>query len=75
MNSPLERYLEPRQAQGRPPSDYENALADAIEEAFAEGIWDLPALVERLNRIGVRTPDGNAWTAARFEQEIGRFGA
>ena len=50
-------------------------LADAVEAAFAAGIWDLPGLVARLNADGVRTPDGQEWTEARYAAEMQRLGA
>lgn len=67
-------YLVARQAQTAAPTDYENLLADAIEAAFADGVWELPALVARLNADGVRAPDGTAWTEARYRIEIKRLG-
>lgn len=70
-----EPWLEPRQVQTRPPTAYENLLADAIEAAFAAGIRELPQLVARLNDEGVRAPDGQPWTESRFEAEIKRLGA
>ncbi len=36
-----EPYMNPRQAQKRAPTSYENELGDALEAAFAEGIWEL----------------------------------
>ena len=60
-------YLEPRQAQRRPPTDYENLLGDALEAAFAAGAWELEALVARLNADGIRTPEGRAWTAPELD--------
>lgn len=69
-----EPHLNPRQAQQRPPTAYENLLADALEAAFAAGAWDLPAVAERLNADGVRTPDGQAWTASGLETELKRLG-
>ena len=68
-------YLEPRQAQTRAPTDWENLLADAIERAFADGVWDLDALLARLNAEGVHAQDGSAWTSARFQAEMARLGA
>jgi hypothetical protein len=59
--------MNPRQAQRRPPSDYENLLGDALEAAFAAGAWELDALIARLNADGIRTPDGREWTVANFE--------
>lgn len=55
-------YVNPRQAQRRAPTEYENLLGDALEAAFAAGAWELSALVERLNAAGLRTPQGGAWT-------------
>jgi hypothetical protein len=63
----------PRQAQRRAPSDYENLLGDALEAAFAAGAWELDALVAKLNADGIRTPDGHEWSAANFEQIISRL--
>ena len=67
-------YLAPCQAQTAAPTDYENLLADAIEAAFADGAWDLPALIARLNADGLRAPDGTVWTEARFRVEMQRLG-
>lgn len=67
-------YMEPRQAQQRPPTDYENLLGDALEAAFAAGAWELDELVARLNADGVLTPDGQAWTPERFEAVLARLG-
>ena len=63
-------YVNPRQAQRRAPSDYENRLGDALEAAFAAGTWELDALVARLNAAGVRTPDGGEWTTSNFESIV-----
>ena len=63
-------YLEPRQAQRRPPTDYENRLGDALEAAFSEGVTELPALVARLNAAGMRTPHGDLWTEHNLEPTL-----
>ena len=63
-------YVNPRQAQRRAPTDYENRLGDALEAAFAAGAWELEALVARLNADGIRTPDGREWTPANFESIV-----
>ena len=68
-------YHEPNQIQDRAPTDYENLLADAIEAAFAAGVWELDALVARLNAEGVRMADGTPWTVESFEAEIARLAA
>lgn len=67
-------YLNPRQAQRRPPTDYENLLGDALEAAFAAGAWELDALVARLNADGIRTPTGTQWTVETFEKIINELG-
>jgi hypothetical protein len=63
-------YVNPRQAQRRAPTDYENRLGDALEAAFAAGAWELEALVARLNADGICTPDGREWTTANFESIV-----
>jgi hypothetical protein len=65
-----EPYVNPRQAQRRPPTDYENLLGDALEAAFAAGAWELDQLVARLNADGIRTPEGREWTVDTFESTI-----
>ena len=39
-----------RQSASRAPTDYEYQLGDAIEAAFTDGAWELPALVARLGQ-------------------------
>ncbi len=58
-----------------PPTAYENSLGDAIEAAFGQGLHTLDALVNHLNAQGLLAPDGQAWTATAFEQEMARLGA
>ena len=57
-----------------PPTDYENALADALEQVFAAGAETLAEVLEKLHALGSRGPDGAAWTAASFEKEMQRLG-
>ena len=59
-------YAEWRQSAMRAPTDYEIQLGDAIEAAFTDGAWELPALVARLNADCIRTPEGTEWSDARF---------
>ena len=61
-----DRYLEPRQSSARPPTDFENRLADAIEAAYAAGVHDLDGLVARLVADGPPPPTGERWTADGF---------
>lgn len=65
-----DRYLQPKQAQRRPPTNYEDLLGDAIERVFASGVQDLAGLVEGLNRQGVTTRAGLAWTEQNYGPEI-----
>ena len=76
MNRPLE---EPKdiiwqQRRDRTPSDYENAMGDALEKIFDEGIEDLDGIVQRLNELDVASSDGAPWTAASFQKEIAKLG-
>lgn len=61
------------QTRPAPPSDYENALGDALVACFDDGVSELDALIERLNAMGVRAPDGAAWNADSFQAEIARL--
>lgn len=61
-----DRYLQPRQAQRRRPTLYEDLLGDAIERTFAAGVHDLAGLVESLNRQGTTAPSGEPWTEASY---------
>ncbi|MFT3777273.1 MAG: hypothetical protein QM772_03160 [Ottowia sp.] len=61
-----DRYLQPKQAQRRRPTLYEDLLGDAIERTFAAGVHDLAGLVESLNRQGTTTPSGEPWTEANY---------
>jgi hypothetical protein len=63
------------QTRSRPPSEYENRLGDALEQVFALGATELPDVVKKLNEMGMATPDGAAWTEARFEAEMAKLGA
>ena len=57
------------------PSDYENALGDALERVFADGAQSVEEVVAGLNAQTFRTADGTAWTVASFEAEMARLGA
>ncbi|MFM9970398.1 MAG: recombinase-like helix-turn-helix domain-containing protein [Burkholderiales bacterium] len=69
-----EPYSQWRQSASRAPTDYEGQLGDAIEAAFADGAWELPALVARLNTDCIRTPEGTAWTEERFRVVMAALG-
>jgi hypothetical protein len=57
-----------------PPTGYENALGDALEQVFASGAETLSQVIEGLNKLGSRAPDGASWTEASFQQEMQRLG-
>lgn len=65
-----DRYLQPKQAQYRAPTTYEDLLGDAIERCFATGIHDLAGLVENLNRQTMTTRAGEAWTVDNYGPEM-----
>lgn len=65
-----DRYLQPKQAQYRPPTNYEDLLGDAIERTFASGVHDLAGLVESLNRQAMTTRSGERWTEENYGPEI-----
>ena len=55
------------QTRAAAPTDYENRLADLLEQAFAAAITDVAPLVAKLNELGARAPDGAQWTEASFQ--------
>jgi hypothetical protein len=63
------------QNRAAPPTPYETALGDALEQVFEAGAATVGQIVEGLNGNGFRMPDGRAWTVERFEHEIARLGA
>jgi hypothetical protein len=63
------------QTRAAPPTEYENALGDALERIFAKGVESLPELVHQLNQDGSRDPAGQPWTEASFQAEMRRLGA
>jgi len=68
-------YLDPHQSREREPTDWEMALAGAIEAAFGQGHHELPALVAALNASRVRPQGGGQWTEENVRalmRELGR---
>ena len=55
------RFLQPNQAQQRPPTPFEDLLGDALERAFSSGITELAPLVAYLNQSGPLGPKGPLW--------------
>jgi len=58
-----------------PPTPYENALCDALEQAFDSGAVELAEVVAKLNELGVNDESGAAWTEQSFTLEMKRLGA
>jgi hypothetical protein len=69
-----ERDLIQWQTRAGVPSEYERTLADTLEQIFAQRIYELPEIVAALNREGVRTPAGEAWTEANFQTTLHELG-
>ena len=63
------------QTRAAEPSDYENALGDALERVFAGGAETIGQVVEGLNAQAFRSSAGEPWTVASFEAEMARLGA
>lgn len=58
-----------------PPTDYENALGDALEKVFDSGAVELSEVVAKLNELGIKDPQGSAWTEESFTREMHSLGA
>jgi hypothetical protein len=67
--------MEVHQVQKQPPTAYENRLGDAIEDAFRNGIREMPALVADLNAKGVPDPKGAPWKVETFESTLAALNA
>jgi len=63
------------QTRAAPPTEFESALADALQRLFAREVCDLPSVVAGLNTSGLRTPEGGAWTEDGFRALMARLGA
>jgi hypothetical protein len=57
------------------PTAYENALGDALENVFEAGAEKIEDVVAKLNELGVKDPQDNAWTEESFMREMNRLGA
>jgi hypothetical protein len=56
------------------PSEYEQTLADTLEQIFSQRTYELPEVVAALNREGIRTPAGEVWTERNFQQTFQQLG-
>ena len=57
------------------PTAYENALGDALENAFEGGAQAPADIVRAFNAAGFLCGDGQPWTEDRFLAEMRRLGA
>jgi hypothetical protein len=52
----------------------ENSLADALQSIFAGEVYDLHAIVDRLNQMKIAPPTGaSGWTEENFRTEMRRL--
>ncbi len=72
---PAQRDLIQWQTRPAVPTAYEQALADTLEQIFAQRLYELPEIVAALNREGLRTPDGATWTEANFQDTLRQLGS
>jgi len=74
--SDLHSRLE-HQSLGRPLTDAERALADALEKVFLTGEHDFEAVARALEADGLKRPSGGKgpWTVAVLEQELAQINA
>ena len=71
-----DRELIAWQTRAAVPSEFEIALAAALQQIFTQQIYDLTGIVTALNRTEVRTSDGEIWTESKFQhtmRELGRL--
>lgn len=62
----------PWQTRRAAPTDYENRLGDALEQAFAAGAETLEDVVKALNDGGLRDPAGQPWNPDSLQVEMRR---
>jgi hypothetical protein len=60
------------QSLGRPLTEHERALAEALEKVFRTGVQEFAEVARALERDGVERPSGASgpWTAAVLEEEL-----
>jgi hypothetical protein len=69
-----ERELIVWQTRPAVPGEYELTLADTLEQIFSQRIYELPAVVAALNREGLLTPRGEAWTERNYQETLSELG-
>ena len=67
-------YLSPHQSRMHAPTEWELALAGALEGAFTRGAYELDALVAALNASRVRPREGGTWTVEGFTKTMRELG-
>ena len=61
------------QNRSAPPTEYENALGDALEDIMSDGTHDLPGIVAGLAQRRVKAQDGSEFTEESFKGELRRL--
>ena len=67
-------YMEQWQAGTGTATPFEASLGNALEQVFDAGIYDLPGIVTALNRMGIKTPDGDEWTENGYAGVMEKLG-
>lgn len=68
-------YNKTFQTRDKEPDAYENALGDALEDAFKQNIHDLDGIVEVLKARQVPANGGQSWSKDLLVKELARLGA
>lgn len=74
MKAPYVGYNDTFQTRDKEPDAYENALGDALEDAFKQKIHDLDGIVEVLKARKVPTNGAAAWSKELLTKELARLG-
>jgi hypothetical protein len=64
-----------RQTAANDPEAFEANLADVLMAVFADGIWELQAVVAELRARGCHDVDGAPWTESSFGRQLERSSA
>ncbi len=68
-------YLSAHQSRSQSPTEWQQELANAIENIFSKGARELDAVVAGLNESRVRPPKGGVWTGDNFTALMHELGA
>ena len=74
MKAPHVGYNEMFQTRTSEPTAYENALGDALEDAFKQKIHDLDGIVAVLKEKNVPTNGMASWSTELLTKELARLG-